>query len=77
MAKFIDLFKRRFCWHSWARWSDPVDTYNTGHKQQWRVCQHCNKAQFHTLLWDKQTSVGEVLKAVKQSQGAIPSSTKE
>jgi hypothetical protein len=55
--------------HKWLPWSDPVATYNSGHKQQWRVCEKCNKAQKRTMWWDHQTSVGQVVFAVKQSRG--------
>lgn len=50
--------------HTWSKWSDPVATYNSGHKQQWRVCTTCNKASFRTLDWDKQTSEADVTKAI-------------
>lgn len=58
----------RFCFHRWTPWSDPVQTYEGGYKQQWRVCQHCNKATFRTLRWDKQTSITVVGAAVDQSR---------
>ena len=54
----------KFCFHKWSKWSDPVATYNTGHKQQWRVCEHCNKAQHTTLRWDHQTSLTAILAAI-------------
>lgn len=63
----------KFCWHKWLPWSDPIQTYSSGHKQQWRVCAHCNKAQFRTLWWDKQSSVSDIHKAitkVKEKLGA-------
>lgn len=59
----------KLCFHKWSRWSDPVQTYNHGHKQQWRVCEHCNKAQFRTLRWDNQTMLTSVLDAIKSLQG--------
>ena len=60
-----------FCLHKWSKWSNPVETYNTGHKQQWRVCEKCNKAEFRTLGWDKQTSISSVETAVLHAQSSI------
>lgn len=51
-------------WHQWTQWSDPVQT-GAAYKQQWRVCTHCNKAQFRTLRWDHQTSLHSVLEAIR------------
>lgn len=58
-----------FCWHKYGKWSDPIQTHNSGHKQQWRVCQHCNKAQFRTLRWDTQSYLRDVLDALKTARG--------
>lgn len=66
----INLLKSLFCSHRWLQWSDPVETYS-GYKQQWRVCSCCNKAQFRTLRWDKQTALSQVVKSVKQSRGEV------
>lgn len=52
--------------HKWSAWSNPVPTYNGGHKQQWRVCTTCNYAKFRTLKWDHQTSVKNILDAVAE-----------
>lgn len=52
--------------HNWLRWSNPVQTYD-GNKQQWRVCEYCNKAQFRTLRWDRQTPLQSVLTAIKET----------
>ena len=57
-----------FHFHKWTPWSDPVQTLNGGHKQQWRVCQHCNKAVFRTLSWDKQTTITAVHASVERSR---------
>lgn len=51
-------------WHQWSEWSDPVEAHS-GHKQQWRVCTHCNKAQFSTLDWDRLTPLQSVLEAIR------------
>lgn len=59
----------KFCWHKWSRWSDPIQTYD-GNKQQWRVCEHCNKAQFRTLGWDKLTDLSHILDALKRMKEA-------
>jgi hypothetical protein len=61
---------KRLCFHRWLRWSDPVLTSNSGHKQQWRVCEHCNKAQFRTLWWDKQTALEFVRAAIASTREA-------
>lgn len=58
----------RFCFHKWSPWSDPVQTYNNGHKQQWRTCLHCNKASFRTMWWDKMTSISLVSAAIEQAR---------
>lgn len=60
------------CWHKWSRWSDPIHTRNSGHKQQWRTCEHCNKAQFRTLRWDYQSALDAILKAIRSVQKATP-----
>lgn len=54
-------------WHQWTPWSDPIVTHS-GNKQQWRVCTHCNKAQFRTLAWDKQAAVADVTRAVNEAR---------
>lgn len=54
--------------HKWLAWSNPITTYNTGRKQQWRVCKICNKAQFRTLGWDEQTSVNAVNGALQPTK---------
>lgn len=46
-----------FCWHKWARWSDPVNgimektSHSTGYFRviQMRVCEKCGLAQYHRL----------------------------
>lgn len=53
------------CLHNWSKWSDPIVTYSS-YKQQWRFCEHCNKAQFRTLHWDKQTALSDILNAIKK-----------
>lgn len=66
---------RRFiegCSHKYSKWSDPVQTYNGGYKQQWRACIHCNKAQFRTLLWDKQTSIVAIQNALDRIKKESP-----
>lgn len=60
-----------FHWHKWRPWSDPIPTLNTGHKQQWRSCQICNKAQFRTLDWDKQSNPTDVIAALEKSCSVI------
>lgn len=55
-----------WCWHKWSRWADPVQTYNSGRKQQWRVCEKCNKATFRTLWWDHQTDLTAALNSIKR-----------
>lgn len=45
--------------HDWSKWSLPIPTYN-GNKQQWRICNVCNKATFSTLQWDKQSPLDVV-----------------
>lgn len=54
-----------FCIHKWSKWSNPIDTYNSGKKQQWRVCEHCNKATFRTLRWDEQTTLTAIIDAIR------------
>lgn len=54
-----------FCWHKWSKWSDPVQTYSMGTKQQWKVCEHCNKVAFRNLRWDKITNLSDILAAIK------------
>ena len=54
--------------HDWGKWSNPIDTYNSGHKQQWRVCENCGKAVFRTLKWDKQSNTTDVINALGLSQ---------
>lgn len=54
--------------HKWSKWSDPISTYCSAGKQQWRVCTKCNKADFKTLRWDKQSRLKDVLTATKQVQ---------
>ena len=58
--------------HVWSRWTDPVDTGNGVHKQQWRVCIHCNCAAFRTLSWDKQTSLCQITESLKIIRGEMP-----
>lgn len=55
----------KFHIHKYSKWSDPVETYNSGNKQQWRCCTVCNKADFSTLWWDRQTSLVTVLAALR------------
>jgi hypothetical protein len=55
--------KRFFHFCEYSKWSQPVETYNT-HKQQWRVCNHCNRAQFRTLGWDRQAPLTAILAAL-------------
>lgn len=54
----------KFHFHTYGKWSDPIPTSNSGHKQQWRVCTKCNKAQFRTLCWDEQVNLTSVLSAI-------------
>ena len=54
--------------HNWNKWSDPINTYNTGHKQQWTVCSVCNKAKFRTLWWDDQSGLNAILEAIRKAQ---------
>lgn len=61
----------KFCFHKWLPWSDPIQSGNSGHKQQWRVCKHCNKAQFRTLFWDKQSSIQAVIAALNKTRELI------
>lgn len=56
-----------FHFHKWAPWSQPILTGNGGHKQQWRVCAACNKAELRTLKWDGQSKVEEVNNACIES----------
>ena len=58
-----------FCWHKWSKWSDPIPTYENGHKQQWAHCENCNKAKFRSLSWDKQAPLSAVLNALKETKG--------
>jgi hypothetical protein len=55
-----------FHFHKWSPWSKPIATYSS-RKQQWRVCQICNKAEFHTLSWDHQALINDVVLATEQS----------
>jgi len=50
--------------HKWSKWSDPIPTYDTGRKQQWRICTTCNKADFITLPWDKQVDLRCITEAI-------------
>ena len=59
-----------FHMHKWSKWADPVQTYS-GHKQQWRVCIHCNHASFRTLFWDKQTHLGAIIESLKKMRGEM------
>jgi len=52
--------------HKYTKWSEVIETYSNGHKQQWRVCKICNKADFRTLGWDKQTEIQKVVKAINE-----------
>lgn len=54
----------------WSAWSDPVQTHDSGHKQQWRCCIACNKATFRTLWWDKQTPLAFVISALNAVRSA-------
>lgn len=54
-----------FCIHKWSKWSNPIGTSNGGKKQQWRVCEHCNKAKFRTLRWDEQTILSAIIGAIR------------
>lgn len=69
---------RLFHFHDWSKWTDPITTY-CSNKQQWRVCEHCNKAQFRTLWWDKQTPLASILSALKELREGIapPAQPKE
>ena len=51
----------------YSKWGEPVGTYNNGHKQQWRACVVCNKAQFRTLRWDNQTTLTSVLHSLQSA----------
>ena len=51
--------------HKWSKWSKPIESYNSGHKQQWRFCKECNKVVFRTLPWDKQTLLKSILESLK------------
>ena len=64
--------KRLFHFHDWMKWTDPIQSGNSGHKQQWRVCAVCNKAQFRTLWWDKQTPLGQIISALKLVRAELP-----
>jgi hypothetical protein len=59
-----------FCWHKWSKWSRPIVVYNA-HKQQWRSCIKCEKAQFRTLGYDKFADVKEVNKSLDEIAAAI------
>jgi hypothetical protein len=59
-----EFFKQLLHFHVWGKWSRPVVTCNSGHKQQWRECVVCGKCQFHTFRWDKQTNVTSINKAL-------------
>lgn len=54
--------------HTWLPWSKPIATYKGGHKQQWRVCKDCNKAQFRTLQYDEQASIEDVNAAINETK---------
>ena len=51
----------------YSKWGTPINTYETGHKQQWRSCVVCNKAQFRTLQWDKQAMLQSVLNSLQSA----------
>lgn len=51
--------------HAYTAWSDPIET-QSGHTQQWRCCKECNKAQFRTLRWHGQTSLINILAAIRR-----------
>ena len=51
--------------HKYSKWSDPINTYDSGHKQQRRVCEVCNKAQFRAMRWDKQSALVIILESIK------------
>lgn len=61
---FKRLLNRLLCIHAWSKWSRLVDAYS-GHKQQWRECTTCGKAQFRTLSWDKQSSLSQANQALQ------------
>ena len=58
----------KLCWHKWLPWGNPIDTYNEGHKAQWRVCEKCNLAQRRILGWDGITSATAVVASIKPSR---------
>lgn len=58
----------KFCRHKWSNWADPVTTY-TGHLQQWRYCEHCNKFDFRTLGWHNQTGLSNILQSIVKLRG--------
>ena len=51
--------------HKYSKWSEVIETHNSGHKQQWRVCTTCNKADFRTLWWDSQTNIREIIRVIR------------
>lgn len=55
-------------------WTDPINTYNTGRKQQWRTCSICNKAQKRTLLWDHQSDAPVICAALGKVRAAMQGS---
>jgi hypothetical protein len=58
----------KFHFHDWNKWSDPIPTFDSGRKQQWKTCKVCNKAKFRTLWWDSQSSVSNILEALRKAQ---------
>lgn len=58
-----------FHFHSWGKWSDPIETLAEDKKQQWRVCKACNKAQNRTIKDPLYSRIHQVDKAISQSRG--------
>lgn len=58
-----------FHFHSWGKWSDPIETLAEDKKQQWRVCKVCNKAQNRTIKDPLYSRIHQVDKAIAQSRG--------
>lgn len=56
------------CFHEYLPWSDPIQPYQGGYKQQWTVCKECNKAKHRTLGWDKQSVLSDVINALNQTR---------